>query len=148
MDVRVTTDERGFSRTAKSCGPGAPVLALSVREQIRADDGGNKPVTGESAKETVKPSRRESRDVSGSPVVLLPCFLCTGPMGAIGTRLSLRPRLSEEQDSSNNSGDPRRGNAELYPLFDNRRAGAAFAPLASAGFELSVDLRSVLTVTR
>jgi len=69
-------------------------------------------------------------------------------MGAIGTRLSLRPLLSEEQDSSNNSGDPRRGNAALYPLFDNRRAGAAFVPLASAGFELSVDLRSVLTVTR
>jgi hypothetical protein len=69
-------------------------------------------------------------------------------MGAIGTRLSLRPLFSEEQDSTNNSGDPRRGNAELYPLFDDRRAGAAFAPLASAGVELSVDLRSVLTVTR
>jgi hypothetical protein len=26
--------------------------------------------------------------------------------------------LSEEQDGSNNSGDPRRGNAESYPLFD------------------------------
>jgi hypothetical protein len=32
VDARVTTDERGFSRTAKSCGPGAPVLALSSRK--------------------------------------------------------------------------------------------------------------------
>jgi hypothetical protein len=39
-----------------------------------------------------KPSRGESRSCSGSPVVLPPCFFCcTGPMGAIGTRLSLRP---------------------------------------------------------
>jgi len=65
VDAKAATDERSSTRTAKSCGPGAPVLALSVREQVRANDGGNKPVTGESAKETVKPSRRESRDVSG-----------------------------------------------------------------------------------
>jgi hypothetical protein len=29
VDAGVTTDERGLSRTAKSCGPGAPTLALS-----------------------------------------------------------------------------------------------------------------------
>jgi hypothetical protein len=40
-----------------------------------------------------KPLRRESRRVSGSPVVPPPCFPCTGPTGAIGTRLSLRPLL-------------------------------------------------------
>src|ERR1700722_16197975 len=39
-----------------------------------------------------KPPRGESRRCSGSPVVLPPCFFCcTGPTGAIGTRLSLRP---------------------------------------------------------
>jgi hypothetical protein len=43
--------------------PGAG--AKFVRSKLLRDDGGNKPVTGESAKETVKPSRRESRDVSG-----------------------------------------------------------------------------------
>jgi hypothetical protein len=43
-----------------------------------------------------KPSRREGRCCSGSPVVLPPCFfICTGPMGATGTRLSLRPLFSE-----------------------------------------------------
>jgi hypothetical protein len=29
------------------------------------------------------------------PVVLPPCFFCTGPMGATGTRLSLRPLMAE-----------------------------------------------------
>ncbi|SHG09142.1 hypothetical protein SAMN05444169_0482 [Bradyrhizobium erythrophlei] len=38
-----------------------------------------------------KPSRRESRMFPVEPVVLPPCFFCTGPTGAIGTRLSLRP---------------------------------------------------------
>jgi hypothetical protein len=36
VDARVTTDERGFSRTAKSCGPGAPVLALRTSTKLTA----------------------------------------------------------------------------------------------------------------
>ena len=69
VDARLAKDERRLSRTAKSCGPGAPVLALSfARSKLSGkllwDDGGNKPVTGESSKETVKPSRRESRIAS------------------------------------------------------------------------------------
>src|SRR3954447_13165813 len=35
VDADVTTDDRGFSRTVKSCGPGAPMLALSAREVSR-----------------------------------------------------------------------------------------------------------------
>jgi len=51
VDAKAATDERGLSRTAKSCGPGAPVLALSfARSKFLRDDGGNKPVTGESTK--------------------------------------------------------------------------------------------------
>src|ERR1700743_1201032 len=43
-----------------------------------------------------KPLCRECRSCSGSPVVLPPCLLCcTGPMGAIGTRYSLRPPFPE-----------------------------------------------------
>src|SRR5512141_2022029 len=47
-----------------------------------------------------KPGRRGEREISRNttaqgrpvdPVVLPPCFFCTGPTGAIGTRLSLRP---------------------------------------------------------
>src|ERR1700675_461533 len=40
-----------------------------------------------------KPSRREGRMFPVEPVVLPPCFFCTGPTGAIGTRLSLRPLI-------------------------------------------------------
>jgi len=38
------------------------------------------------------------------PVVLPPCFCCTGPTGAIGARLSLRPPSPEGVLFSKNSG--------------------------------------------
>jgi hypothetical protein len=50
-------------RTEKSCGPDAPALASSWRKHVgptgqgcalSASDGDNKPITGESTKETVK----------------------------------------------------------------------------------------------
>jgi hypothetical protein len=41
-------------RTAKSCGPDAPTLASSWRVMIRKRRWQESPVTGESAKETVK----------------------------------------------------------------------------------------------
>jgi hypothetical protein len=34
VDAMATTDERDLLRTAKSCGPGAPVLALSFVGQV------------------------------------------------------------------------------------------------------------------
>jgi hypothetical protein len=34
VDAMATTDERDLLRTAKSCGPGAPVLALSFAGQV------------------------------------------------------------------------------------------------------------------
>jgi hypothetical protein len=82
-------------RTAKSCGPDAPTLASSFREasfpEVKV---ARKPGRLGEHEVSRKPLRRESRCCSGSPVVLPPClFHCTGPMGAIGTRLSLRPRL-------------------------------------------------------
>ena len=98
VDAAAMQDELGLLRTAKSCGPGAPVLALSMREQVRANDGGNKPVTGESAKETVKPSRRESRIASAGPVCSCALFfaqIAHETAGAERTRLSLRPLLRE-----------------------------------------------------
>src|SRR5215831_7937018 len=39
------------------------------------------PVTGKSTKETVTPSRRESRNAPVEPVVLPPCFLLHGTHG-------------------------------------------------------------------
>jgi hypothetical protein len=97
VDAMTASDERLTSRTAKSCGPGAPTLASSFWETsfsgvTVAKEPGHRGERGVSR----KPLRRESRRCSGSPVVLPPCFFCcTGPMGAIGTRLSLRPLLHE-----------------------------------------------------
>ena len=68
MDVKVSARMlRGRTmptRTAKSCGSGAPKQALKFAETLtrRAGDGGNQAmVTEESTKETVTPSRREGR---------------------------------------------------------------------------------------
>jgi hypothetical protein len=40
VDAMATTDERDLLRTAKSCGPGAPVLAPSFVGQVLRSDGG------------------------------------------------------------------------------------------------------------
>ena len=48
------------------------------------------------------------------PVVLPPCFFCTGPTGAIGTRLSLRPLIEEGGSEMQNSDVLRREIAKLY----------------------------------
>src|SRR6476620_8874405 len=81
-------------RTAKSCGPRAPTLALSFAESFRE------------ATVARKPGHRGEREgnrktiAQGKPgcfrLNLWPyprAFCCTGPTGAIGTRLSLRPLL-------------------------------------------------------
>ena len=99
VDAAACKTNVSLLRTAKSCGPGAPVLALSfARSKLLRDDGGNKPVTGESSKETVKPSRRESRIASAGPVCS--CALSFAQIahetaGAARTRLSLRPLYTE-----------------------------------------------------
>jgi hypothetical protein len=51
-------------RTAKSCGPDTPTLVSSLRGDDLAGDGGKKArFTEEITKETVKPPRRECRNV-------------------------------------------------------------------------------------
>src|ERR1700744_2528246 len=60
---RLREDEPRGTRTAKACGPDAPTLASSSWE-ANASQGRRwqkSPVTGESTKEPVKPSRRECR---------------------------------------------------------------------------------------
>ena len=73
----------------------APRCWRQVARKYSRGDGGKRAGHRGEYEVSRKPLRRESRVVSGSPVVLLPCFFCTGPMGAIGTRLSLRPLLIE-----------------------------------------------------
>ena len=54
VDASALKDERRVKRTAKSCGPDAPTLASSWRKRFRWRQWQESPVTGESAKETVK----------------------------------------------------------------------------------------------
>jgi hypothetical protein len=70
-------DERLLSRTAKSCGPGAPTLASSWRRCSRIAPTTVAKEPGHRGEHEVsrKPPRREGRRCSGSPVVLPPCFL-------------------------------------------------------------------------
>src|SRR6202008_131577 len=66
--------------------PRRPVVAWQRWQQ--------RPFTGESTKEAVKPLRGESRDVSAvpvKPVCILPLPIAHGDAGAVGARLSLRP---------------------------------------------------------
>ena len=50
VDAEAMTDEAGMTRTAKSCGSGAAVLALSFTGQTRGATVAKKPFTGESTK--------------------------------------------------------------------------------------------------
>ena len=74
-------DERLSSRTAKSCGPSAPTLASSSRvARFSGVKVARKPGHLGEREVNRKPSRRESRRCSGSPVVLPPCFfVARGP---------------------------------------------------------------------
>ena len=69
----------------------------------RCEDGDNKAKSRRGEHEVSRnPSRRESRVVSGytcGPTPVLSTF-CTGPMGAIGTRLSLCPLRDEGETRS------------------------------------------------
>jgi hypothetical protein len=91
---RLRTTNASWSRTAKSCGPGAAVLASSFAK-ISRSDGGKKAVHRGEPEVSRKPSRRESRVV---PAHLWSFPLCIahnarhrGPRVPAGTRLSLRP---------------------------------------------------------
>jgi hypothetical protein len=80
-------------RTAKSCGPDAPTLASSWRKRFRWRQWQESPVTGESAKETVKTIARGMPGVSGVTVVTNARAFYTprAAAGASGARHSLRP---------------------------------------------------------
>ena len=54
MDAGGASDEGAGLRTAKSCGPDASTLAFKSRGSIREVTVTKSPITGESAKETVK----------------------------------------------------------------------------------------------
>jgi hypothetical protein len=74
MDARRRERRTRCSRTGKSCGSDAPMLASSWRRDPPTTVA-RKPVAGKSTKESVKPSRRECRTIPGVTVVtMLVCF--------------------------------------------------------------------------
>jgi len=113
-----------LQRTVKSRGPGAPTLASSFRGASSTEvTVAKKPGHRGEREVSRKPPRRESRRCSGSPVVLPPCFFCcTGPTGAIGTRLSLRPLNSRgsTDDARPGLGMPRECGVALFPCHCER----------------------------
>src|SRR5207248_7767603 len=101
-----------LTRTAKSCGSDAPMLASSLREEAQMTVS-NKLVTGKSTKETVKPLRGECRVISGVTVVTtLVCFVlfCTRGFGCIGRPAFPAPSEFQEAGCSlaNLARNPRR----------------------------------------
>lgn len=81
----------------KSCGPDALTAGVSSQDAKAFCEGGDKQAQSRRGEHEVSrnPSRRESRVVSGYTCGPTPELLpiCSGPMGAIGTRLSLRPLI-------------------------------------------------------
>jgi hypothetical protein len=116
VDIDGAEDDRRLRWTAKSCGPDAPTLESSRWRQLRRRRWQKSPVTGESTKETVKTIAQGRPGVSGKPVVTtLVCFtnFAREAAGASGTRLSLRPLLSEGQKFGQTSDAWRRENAKV-----------------------------------
>src|SRR5438067_9439215 len=75
MDADGAADEQHVRWTAKSCGSDAPTLASSRRKYFRWRRWQTSPVTGKSAKETVKTIARGMPGCSGVTVVtMLVCF--------------------------------------------------------------------------
>ena len=110
------------TRTAKSCGPGAPTLALSFVDDDPRNDGQKSPVTGESTKETVKTVARGRPVDPSEPVVsTLVCstYFAREAAGAVGTRLSLRPLFRGcDLRTARAQFAPREGGAAPSGLFD------------------------------
>ena len=96
MDASGAAKTRALFRGRRSRVVLMPRRWHQVGGKCPADEGGKKARSpGRARRKPLKPLRRESRMFPVEPVVLPPCFFCTGPTGAIGTRLSLRP-LNEE----------------------------------------------------
>ena len=108
-------------RTAKSCGPDAPALASSWRKHVgptgprcalSASDGDNKPITGESTKETVK-----TIACGSAGLIRWTCGDYTRVLFTLRTRLRVHwasgvPHALQGGSVMYNSGASRRGIAE------------------------------------
>jgi hypothetical protein len=123
-------DERRAMRTAKACGPDAPMLASSPLRSKRFSGAtvATKPVTGESAIYAVKPLRGEGRSVSAEPVCSCAffCAACTRDRGC-----SAHPVFPAPSDFKG-----RKFQENLAQIM-RRDRGAAFGP-SGRGIQLQV----------
>jgi hypothetical protein len=117
MDALCVARRAARTRTTKSCGPGAPGLALSLAGDLRGDGDYEVTDTGESTKISVNTIAQGRPDVSVEPVVSNSCAFFTAheAAGAASARSSLRPLLFEGHGSRKASDTSCRGNAELCP---------------------------------
>jgi hypothetical protein len=117
MDAGCVARRAARTRTAKSCGPGAPGLALSLAGDLRGDGDYEVTDTGESTKISVNTIAQGRPDVSVEPVVNNSCASYTAheAAGAASARSSLRPLLFEGRGSHKTSDMSCRGNAKLCP---------------------------------
>jgi hypothetical protein len=118
VDAAVSLDERHLLRTAKSCGPDIPTLVSSLQLTICKRRWQTSPVTGESAKETVKTIARGMPGCYGEPVVTnSSCFLIFAreAMGAAGRPAFPAPSHVEGHGSLHSSG-----------VFTSREGGGVF----------------------
>ena len=130
MDADGAADER-------HCGGRRSRVVLTPRcwrqvgGSISADDGDNKPITEESAKETVKTIARGMPGVSGVTVVtMLVCYFyfARETAGASSARHSLRPLNFEAEGSTQNSSTC----GEIAEVCVVWAVGALFSPLSSS----------------
>ena len=110
-----------LKRTAKSCGSDAPMPASSLREAAQATVSNKH---GHREEHEVSRIIAQGRPVcSGEPVVTtLVCFIyfAREAMGALATRLSLRPLFSERRNNSYKTRAPRAARMRRFALKSKR----------------------------
>ena len=119
VDVEVPR-RTALKRTAKTCGPDAPVLASSWRIHSQATVA-RKPITGESALYVAKPLRRECRIASAALYARVRTlhYHCTRDRGCSAHPAFPAPSLFWRAiDSCNSSGAMRRGKKLVVPGLD------------------------------
>ena len=115
------------TRTVKSCGSGAAVLALSPREaKLLGDDGGKKAVLRgehEVSRKAIAQGRPECSRCPVCSCALLFAQIARATAGAASTRSSLRPPNKRAGSCKQSSGSSCREIANAYSLVVTRESG-------------------------
>src|SRR6266849_753583 len=129
--VRILRGRAVLLRTEKSCGPGAPTLALRLRTIVRKRRWQKSPVTGESTKDPVKTiAQGMPADAVYLWLLTRVLFVAHAASGATRIRHSLRPLCFVRVNRCTNSDALRRENiaSRLSPLSCPASSGASSTP--------------------